>query len=57
VKYSRFSPQKVKQIILAFFEDITATATAKLLKVNRNTMNAYRNEICQKISSRCMAEG
>jgi hypothetical protein len=44
----------VRQIILAFCEDITATA--KLLKVNRNTMNAYHNKIRQKISSHCMAE-
>jgi transposase-like protein len=56
MKYSRLSPQKVRQIILAFCEDITATAAAKLLKANRNTINSYYNEIRRKISLHCLAE-
>jgi transposase-like protein len=55
VKYSRLSAQKIGQIILAFCEDITATAAAKLLKVNRNTINTYYHEIRQKISAHCLA--
>jgi transposase len=42
----------VRQIILAFCEDITATAATKSLKVNRTTINKIR----QDISSHCAAE-
>jgi transposase len=54
VKYSRFSAQKVRQIIASFCGDITATAAAALLKVNRNTINAYYNEIRRKIFAHCL---
>jgi transposase len=44
VKYSRFSPQKISQIISAFCEDI--------IKIT----NAYFHEIRRKISDHCLVE-
>ena len=49
MKYNRLSKYKIKKIIEYFSEDITATSAAKLLKLNRNTVNAYYKEIRQKI--------
>ena len=57
MKYSRLSAQKIRKIIAAFCEDITATAAAALIKVNRNTINTYFNEIRAKIFAHCLAEG
>ncbi|MDR0444464.1 MAG: IS1595 family transposase [Treponema sp.] len=47
--YKRLSTQKVNKILLCFCEDITATAAAKLVKVNRKTANNYYNDIREKI--------
>ena len=51
MKYSRLSAHKVKKIIQCFCNDITASKTAILLDINRNTINAYYNEIRLKIFS------
>ena len=40
---NELSRYKLKKIIEYFCEDITATKTAKLLKINRNTINKYFN--------------
>lgn len=40
---NELSKYKLKKIIEYFCEDITATKTAKLLKINRNTINKYFN--------------
>ena len=32
-----------------FAEDITASSASKILRINRNTINAYYNEIREKI--------
>ena len=47
--YHRLSTTKINKIILCFVEDITATATAKILGVNRSTVNRYFNIILEKI--------
>jgi transposase-like protein len=49
MKYNRLSDYKIKKIIECFSEDLTATKTAKLLKINRNTINSYFNEFRIKI--------
>jgi transposase-like protein len=55
-KFNRLSPQKRNKIFLCFAEDLTATTTAKIVGVNRNTVNAYYQEIRNKILKRCMEE-
>ena len=49
MKYHRLSRFKTKRIILCFSEDITASSASKILHINRNTINAYYNEIREKI--------
>jgi len=49
MQYSRLSAQKVNRILLCFCEDITATAAAKLVRVNRKTVNGYYNAIREKM--------
>ena len=45
MKYSRLSTTKLNKIFLCLAEDITATAAAKIIGVNRNTINNYFFEI------------
>jgi transposase-like protein len=54
--YKRLSTQKVNKLLLCFCEDITATATAKLVKVNRKTVNRYYNDIREKILKETLKE-
>ena len=49
MKYSRLSKYKIKKIIECFSEDITATSAAKILRLNRKTINNYYNEFRKKI--------
>ena len=49
MKHHGLSRYKIKRIILCFAEDITATSASKILHINRNTINAYYNEIREKI--------
>lgn len=56
MKYNRLSRYKIRQIIFCFSEDITATSASKLLKLNRNTINAYYNDIRRKILQHSFAE-
>ena len=49
MNYSRLSTYKVNKIVLCFCEDITSKATAKIVKVNRNTINSYYRFIREKI--------
>lgn len=48
--YSKISKQKVKKIIEHFVVDVTATQCAKLLSLNRNTINRYYNIFREKIA-------
>lgn len=56
MKYNRLSKYKIKKIIECFSEDITATCAAKILKLNRNTINAYYNAFRVKILEHSLAE-
>ena len=56
MQYKRLSTQKVNKILLCFCEDITATAAAKLVKVNRKTVNNYYNDIREKILKETLKE-
>jgi len=56
MKYHRLSKYKIKKIIDCFSEDITATSAAKILKLNRNTINAYYREFRQKILENSIKE-
>jgi predicted DNA-binding protein (UPF0251 family) len=47
--YNRLSTQKINKILLCFCEDITASSAAKLVKVNRKTVNNYYNDLREKI--------
>ena len=49
MKYRRLSNYKVKKILRCFSEDLTASQTAKILQINRNTINEYFNEFRLKI--------
>ena len=49
MKYNRLSTYVIKKIITCFSEDLTASKTAKLLNINRNTINRYFNEFRDKI--------
>ena len=54
--YHRLSTTKINKIILCFVEDITATATAKIVGVNRSTVNRYFNIIREKIFKESLKE-
>ncbi len=56
MKFNRLSRYKIKQIILCFAEDITATAACKLLKLNRKTINKYYNEFRLRILEASLKE-
>ena len=51
------SDYKIKKIMLHFCEDITASQTASLLGINRNTINRYFNLFRRKIAASTLAEG
>ena len=56
MKYHRLSRYKIKRIILCFSEDVTASSASKILHINRNTVNAYYNEIREKILQHSLKE-
>ena len=43
-------------MIFCFSEDITASSASKILHINRNTINAYYNEIREKILQHSLKE-
>ncbi len=49
MKYSKLSKFKIKKILRCFCEDLDATKTAKILEINRNTINRYFNLFREKI--------
>ncbi len=49
MKFSRLSAYKIKKIITCFSEDLPASKTAKILNINRNTINNYYNQFREKI--------
>lgn len=55
--YNGLSDYKIKKIMMFFCEDITASKTAVLLGINRNTINRYFNEFRLKIAAYTHHEG
>jgi len=49
MKYNRLSTYKIKKIMRCFCEDLPASKTAKILEINRNTINSYYNYFRKKI--------
>jgi transposase-like protein len=49
MKYNRLSTYKIKKIMRCFCEDLPASKTAKILEINRNTINSYYNDFRRKI--------
>jgi len=49
LKYNRLSNYRIKKIIACFCEDLPATKTARILGVNRNTVNSYYLDFRRKI--------
>ena len=45
-----------KKIMKYFCDDLTARTTAKILSINRNTINAYFNEFCVQILENSIKE-
>ena len=56
MRYNRLSTKKINRIILCFAEDITATSAARIVGVNRNTINAYFYDIRVKIFRQSLIE-
>ena len=48
--YNVLSDYKIKKIMRCFCVDLTASKTATLLEINRNTINRYFNLFRQKIA-------
>lgn len=51
------SEYKIKKIMRQFCEDITASKTALLIDINRNTVNRYYNLFRLKIAASAQSEG
>ena len=56
MKYRRLSDYKLKKIMRCFCDDLTASTTAKILSINRNTINAYFTEFRVKILENSIKE-
>ncbi|MDD3238367.1 MAG: IS1595 family transposase [Candidatus Gastranaerophilales bacterium] len=55
-KYSKISQYKIKKILFYFSQDLTATQTAKIMKLNRKTINKYYQLFREKILQSCESE-
>jgi transposase-like protein len=56
MRYKRLSAKKVDLLLRCFCEDLTATATASILGVNRNTVNSYFRKIRERIFQQSLKE-
>ena len=56
IVFQRLTTTKLNRIFLCFSEDLTATATARITGVNRNTVNRYFTGIREKIVRHSIAE-
>ena len=56
MKYKRLSAQKFNKLLRCFCTDITATACAEIVGVNRNTVNSWYNDFRHKIMLHVLAE-
>ena len=51
-----FGQLQGKKIMMYFCDNLTASKTAKILSINRNTINAYFNEFRVKILENSLKE-
>ncbi|MFO0763270.1 MAG: IS1595 family transposase [Candidatus Gracilibacteria bacterium] len=49
IKYTKLSTYKIGRIFYYFFEDFTATQTAKIMGINRNSVNLWYNRFREAI--------
>ena len=49
IKYSKLSTYKQSKLFYYFFEDFSATQTAKIMGLNRNTVNLWFNRFRESI--------
>jgi len=49
-KHCKLSPYKIKKILFYFSQDLTATQTAQIMKLNRKTINRYYKLFRQAIA-------
>jgi transposase-like protein len=56
MNYNKLSDYKIKKIIKCFAADVTATQAALLTGINRNTINAYYNDLREKILKESLKE-
>jgi len=56
MKFNRLSDKKVRAILKCFANDVTATAAADIVNVNRNTINNYYYDIRVKIFKQTLEE-
>ncbi|MDR0967699.1 MAG: hypothetical protein LBL75_02610 [Rickettsiales bacterium] len=55
-KFSRLSAQKRNKLFQCFAQDLTATKTAVLVAVNRNTVNSYFSDLRMLIYEQTIKE-
>ena len=56
MKHSKISNYKIKKILKCFCEDLDASKTAKILEINRNTINRYFNIFREAILQNTLLE-
>ena len=56
MKHSKISNYKIKKILKYFCEDLDASKTAKILEINRNTINRYFNIFREAILQNTLLE-
>ena len=56
LKYSKITKYKIKKILKYFSEDLPATKTAKIMEVNRKTIDRYYTLFREKILQASLAE-
>jgi transposase-like protein len=56
LKHSKISSYKQKKILRCFCEDIPSTKTAKILELNRNTIDRYYNIFREKIAAYSLSQ-
>lgn len=49
IKYSKLSSREIREILTLFLKDFTATQTAEILEISRNTINRYYNIFREEI--------
>jgi transposase-like protein len=56
MKHSKISNYKIKKILKCFCEDLDASRTARILEINRNTINRYFNIFREAILQNTLLE-